>query len=157
MVLWTSPQGYPPLGYDRSWLVGLRLVPVCNGNEYPYVWYVSVVPVMSLHSIQHPFTPFYDALYICALRVYVAIRPSLQIRSTLAPSNDASRFHHYSRDTAGNSHMIVCEFHRLLLPWTNLGTVVTPHNRFPSPCRVQCISVATSLSYLLLYSPISRT
>ena len=113
--------------------------------------------VMSLHSIQHPFTPFYDAPYICALRVYVAIRPSLQIRSTLAPSNDASRFHHYSRDTAGNSHMIVCEFHRLLLPWANLGTVVTPHNRFPSPCRVQCVSVATSLSYLLLYSPISRT
>ena len=89
---------------------------------------------MSLHSIQHPFTPFYDAPYIYALRVYVAIRPSLQIRSTLAPSNGASRFHHYSRDTAGDSHMIVCEFHRLLLPWTNLGTVVTHHNHFPSPC-----------------------
>ena len=47
-VSWTSPQGYPPLGCDRSWLVGLRLVPVCSGNECPYVWSVSVVPDLLL-------------------------------------------------------------------------------------------------------------
>ena len=122
-------------------------------NLYIILYFIIVV----LHSIQHPFTPFYDAPYIYTLRVYVAIRPSLQIRSTLALSNGASCFHHYSRDTAGDSHMIVCEFHRLLLPWTNLGTVVTHRDRFPPPCRVQCVSVVTSLSYLLLYSLISRT
>ena len=93
-----------------------------------------IVTLMSLHSIQHQFTPFYDALYIYALQVYVAIRPSLQIRSTLAPSNGASHFHHYSRNTTSNSHMIMCEFHRLLLPWTNLGTMATHHDHFPSPC-----------------------
>ena len=42
-VLWTSPQGYPPLGCDRSWLVGLRLVREYNGNEYPYAWSTFVV------------------------------------------------------------------------------------------------------------------
>ena len=113
--------------------------------QFPIIW-----TLMSLHSIQHPFMPFYDTPYIYALWVYVAIQPSLQIRSTLAPSNGASCFHHYSRDTAGDSHMIMCEFHRLLLPWMNLGTMVTHHDRFPSPCWIQCVSVATSLSYLLL-------
>ena len=44
-------------------------------------------PLMSLHSVQHPFMPFYNALYIYALRAYNAIWPSLQIRSTLALSN----------------------------------------------------------------------
>ena len=44
-------------------------------------------PMMSLHSVQHPFTPFYDTPYIYALQVYNAIRPSLQIRSTLTLSN----------------------------------------------------------------------
>ena len=43
MVLWTSLQGYLPLGCDRSWLFGLWLVPVCNGIEYPYAWSSSVV------------------------------------------------------------------------------------------------------------------
>ena len=43
--------------------------------------------LMSLHSIQHPFMPFYDALYIYALQVYNAIQPPLQIRSTLTLSN----------------------------------------------------------------------
>ena len=43
--------------------------------------------VMSLHSIQHPFTPFYNTPYIYALWVYDAIQPSLQIRSTLTLSN----------------------------------------------------------------------
>ena len=47
-VLWTSPQGYPPLGCDRLWLVGLRLVPVHNGNKCPYVWSVFVVPDLLL-------------------------------------------------------------------------------------------------------------
>ena len=128
-----------------------------RGQERWWQRRMRMTAVMSLHSIQHPFTPFYDALYIYALRVYVTIQPSLQIRSTLAPSNGTFRFHHYSRDTAGDSHMIVCEFHWLLLPWTNLGMVATHRDRFPSPCRVQCVSVVTSLSYLLLYSPISCT
>ena len=95
---------------------------------------LKTLTVMSLHSIQHPFTPFYDALYIYALQVYVAIRPSLQIRSTLTLSNSASHFHHYSCNTASDSHMIMCEFHRLLLPWMNLGTMATHRDRFPSPC-----------------------
>ena len=39
------------------------------------------------HSVQHPFTPFYDAPYIYTLWVYDAIRPSLKIRNTLTLSN----------------------------------------------------------------------
>ena len=43
--------------------------------------------VMSLHSVQNPFTPFYNALYIYTLWVYNTIWPFLQIRSTLTLSN----------------------------------------------------------------------
>ena len=39
--------------------------------------------VMSLHSVQHPFTPFYDTPYIYSDTIW----PSLQIRSTLTLSN----------------------------------------------------------------------
>ena len=63
----------------------------------------------------------------------------------------ASHFYCYSCDTASNSHMIMCEFHQLLFSWMNLGLMATHYNCFPSPCWVQCISIVTSLSGLLLY------
>ena len=72
----------------------------------------------------------------------------------LWPQVMASCLHHYSQDTARGSHMIMCELHQLLLSWTNLGPMATHYNCFPSPCQVQCVSIATSLSDLLLYSPI---
>ena len=141
----------------ESWAVSSSRGGVNHTPESKCSSMLKTLTVMSLHSIQNPFTPFYNTLYIYTLRVYVTIWPSLQIRSTLAPSNGASCFHHYSCNTAGNSHMIMCEFHRLLLPWMNLRMMATHRNRFPSPCRIQCISVVTSLSYLLLYSLISHT
>ena len=144
-------------GSDTTTTASSTISMISDLTSYVVFDFTSTGSVMSLHSIQHPFTPFYDAPYIYALQVYITIRPSLQIRSTLALSDGASRFHHYSCDTAGNSHMILCEFHRLLLPWTNLGTMATHCNRLPSPCRIQCVSVVTSLSYLLLYSLISCT
>ena len=70
----------------------------------------------------------------------------------LWPQVMTSHLHHYSCDTASGSHMIMCELHWLLLSWMNLGPMATHYDRFPSPCWVQHISVATSLSDLLLYS-----
>ena len=112
-----------------------------------------VILLMSLHSVQHLFTPFYNTLYIYTLWVYDAIWPSLQIRSTLTLSNNLlpSSLPH---DTTGGSHMIMCELHQSLLSWMNLRLMATHYNCFPSPCWVQYKSVVASLSDLLLYSPI---
>ena len=65
-----------------------------------------------------------------------------------------SHLHHYSHDVANGSHMTVCMLHWLLPSWTNLGPMATHYNCSPSPCWVQCISFAASLSDILLYSPI---
>ena len=107
--------------------------------------------MMSLHSVQHLFMPFYNAPYLYALQVYNTIWPPCKL-DILWPWVMASRFHCYSCDTASDSHMIMCEFHQLLLSWTNLGLMATHYNHFSSPCWVQCVSVVTSLSDLLLYS-----
>ena len=62
----------------------------------------------------------------------------------LWPWVTASHLHLYSHDTTGDSHMIVCELHWLLLSWMNLGLTATPYDCFPSPCQVQHISIVTS-------------
>ena len=65
-----------------------------------------------------------------------------------------SHLHHYSHDVADGPHMTMCMLHWLLPSWTNLRPIATHYDHSPSPCWVQCISFAASLSDLLLYSPI---
>ena len=63
-----------------------------------------------------------------------------------------SCLHHYSCNVAGSSHTTVCMLHQILPSWMNLGLVATHYDCSPSPCQVQCVSFAASLSGLLLYS-----
>ena len=109
-------------------------------------WWVSTLSSTHLchFTTLHTFTPYeYMMPYAPPWKLEV-----------LWPQVTASHLHHYSCDTTGGSHMIVCELHWLLLSWTNLRLMATHYDWFPSPCQVQCVSVATSLSDLLLYSPV---
>ena len=126
-------------------------VSLAGQNQYGFelpssCWWASNLSSTSLHHFMtlHTFMPYeymmpYDPP--CKLEV-------------LWPQVMASHLHHYSWDTTGSSHMIMCELHWLLLSWTNLRPMATHYDWFPSSCWVQRVSIMTSLSDLLLYSPI---